>query len=255
MLSTISASGKKPIGISKTCEIVYLEEDYSGKDHKNHLQINNLQPLPTTSKQREIVYICGPSGSGKSVFAESYIKQWQTMHPFKQDKETGESTNEVFIFSKVQNDPSLKNIKDPCYIGIDDQLIEQPILLDDLKDSLVLFDDIDQISDKLQTKAITQLIGVICEHGRHNNITCLITSHLINGNNKQQTRTILNECHKIILFPRTLNSHSLTYFLKNYIGICDKPTMKKIMDVPSRWVMVSKHYPLYCIYQHGVFMI
>lgn len=243
MLSLSPAGGGKPIGISRNCDIVYLNSEPGNK--KNTIDVANLQPLPSSGPQREVLYVCGPSGSGKSVFCKSYIKQWQVINPGK----------DVYIFSKIQGDESLAGIKDPAYIPVDQDLVDNPIELEEMRDSLCLFDDCDQIADKAINGAITNLMGRLLEHARHYNVTVIIVSHLINANDKGRTRTILNEASKIVLFHHALNHHSLKYFFTNYIGLTNKKTLDSLLELPSRFLLVHKNYPIYVLHSQGVIML
>jgi hypothetical protein len=244
MLSINSSPNSKPIGITAAGKVLYLSDDITLK--KNEVKMVNLQVLPALGNQRQIVYVAGASGSGKSVFCSSYIKQYQVLHP----------DNEIYIFSQVTDDPSLRDIEDAHYIPIDETLISEPIdILEECSDSLILFDDVDNINDKHLYNAISNIIGQILEMGRHRNITCLITSHLINGNDKKKTRTILNESHIIVIFPKSTSAHSVTYFLKNYLGITGKEDVYKILHIPSRWIALHKNYPQYALYTSGCWIL
>lgn len=245
MLSLKPSVNGKPVGITRSADVVYLDSS-NHKLEKNCIDVEYLQPLPSTDSSREIVYIAAPSGSGKSIAARNYIKQYQAMYPDR----------DVFIFSKIRDDPSLKGIRDAQYIDINDDIVLNPInILEDCKNCLVLFDDIDTVSDKAQALALTQLMMDILECGRHANITAIITSHLILGLDKKRTRTILNESHRIIIFPKATTAQALKYFLKTYIGCQDKRTIAAICDVPSRYVSIYKNYPQHVIHSNGAFML
>lgn len=244
MLSTIALGNAKPIAISARGDVVYLDSDISKK--KNEVDVPNLQILPNVDKKREVVYIAGPSGSGKSILAKNYAKQYQTLYP----------KHDVFIFSKVRDDESLQGIKDPLYIDIDDSLVTAPInVMEECKDCLIIFDDIDTVSIKDQSLALTAIMMDVLECGRHNNISCIITSHLINGLDRKRTRTILNECHRVVIFPRATSAYSINYFLKNYIGILNKKTYEKIQELPSRWVAIFRNFPQHIIHSQGALML
>ena len=51
------------------------------------------------------------------------------------------------MFSALPDDPSLDSIN-PKRIELDDSLISDPIKAEDLKDSAVIFDDIDVLNNK-----------------------------------------------------------------------------------------------------------
>ena len=235
----------RAIGInSKTADVLYCSDNML--EEKNEVEMKNLEIIPPCKKnQREVCYIAAPSGAGKSYVCKQYIEKYQKLH----------KKNDVYIFSKLAEDKTLKDLKKIYRIPIDDDLVENPIEIDELENCLVVFDDIDTISVKAHSLALTQIMNDILEIGRHNNITCLITSHLINGNDKKRCRTIMNESHRVVIFPRTSTFHAVDYFLREYVGVRDKKMTKKIMDLPSRSVCIHKQFPMYVMHQNGAFMI
>jgi hypothetical protein len=46
----------------------------------------------------------------------------------------------------------------------------------------------------------------------------------------------------------------MIYALKNYCGF-DNKTIDKILNLPSRWVLIGKQYPLYILHEKGVELI
>ena len=104
------------------------------------LKISNdskFVPFPNTKTEREILYITGCSGSGKSTFTRMYLEQYKKKY----------KSREIYMFSSLKEDKSLDAIKPKRFI-IDDSLYLDPIKAEDLKDSAVIFDDIDVIGDK-----------------------------------------------------------------------------------------------------------
>jgi len=192
------------------------------KDEKIH-------HIPNTAQERDIVYICGASGSGKSTYAVNYIKNYKKAHP----------KNEVFIFSPVlddkkMDDAGIKRVK------IDQSLVTSPILPSDLENTCVIFDDIDCIGQKPLRDALYKLMEQILEVGRHKKITCIITNHL--ATNGKETRKILNEAHTITYFPASGSKKQIDNLLMNYVGM-DQKDIKKAKKSGSRWVTIFKHYP------------
>lgn len=197
-------------------------------------------PNPNT---REIIYVAGPSGSGKSTYIANYAKNYKLMFP----------KNDIFLFSRKNEDDVLDEIGLNRII-IDESLIEYPIVTEDLSNSLVIFDDIDTISDPKIKQAVYKIKDDICEIGRSMNIYCAVVSHLINGNDRKTTRVILNELHTFTFFPSSGSAYQIKYALKNYFGL-DNKQIDKLLKIPSRWITLSKIYPQYCMYEHGVFML
>ena len=96
------------------------------------------------------MYITGPSGSGKSTYTRTYLEQWKKKHKDK----------DIYMFSSLPEDESLDAIK-PQRIKLDASIHEDPIDVEDLKDSVVIFDDIDVISDKKVRDAVYNILNKV----------------------------------------------------------------------------------------------
>jgi predicted AAA+ superfamily ATPase len=147
-----------------------------------------LQQVPDTTKEREIVYMTGPSGSGKSTYTRKYLEQWK-----KKNKD-----KEIYMFSSLPEDESLDDVK-PQRIKLDRSIYEEPIEVEEFKDSVVIFDDIDVISDQKIRAAVYNILHKVLEIGRHFKITALVTNHL--PTNGKDTRRILKKPTKLLISP------------------------------------------------------
>lgn len=245
MLSFSKGKNGVPIAINKDGDIVYVDSIDSDLE-KNDISAKNLSILPNyNSTQREILYIAAPSGSGKSTIASKYAEFYRKLHP-KQD---------IYLFSKVENDPAFKNVKRLYTIKANESLLEDGIDTKELSNSLVIYDDVDTVPNKDLYKMLTANIIDILETGRHRNTSVIITSHLINGNDRAKTKSIMNESHKIVIYPKTTSWHSIKYFLKNYIGIDDKDVYDYVKNLKSRWVCIHKNHPQYILHENGAMII
>lgn len=215
-------------------KIVYVvgEADKIGKPFQQlELKDGEFQHMPDVNTERQILYITGPSGSGKSTYTARYTKLYKQL--FK--------NNPVFVFSALKDDESLDVVK-PRRFKIDKEtLIDDPIIISDLKDSLVIFDDIDAISNKELKIEVYNILNQILETGRHFSISCIITNHL--PSNGTYTRRILNECHSVTYFPHSGNNGKIKKFLLEQVGI-DKADIIKNKKAKSRWATVFKNYPM-----------
>lgn len=235
------------LGGSNNNEKVYLtdkiEDDDKLKKNKTYqnlaLKDGIFQQTPNTTKEREIGVIVGASGSGKSTYIKKYIQQYKKVY----------KNRHIYMFSNLAEDETLKGL-DINRIKIGDNLLEEPITIDDFKESLILFDDIDVISNKFYKNAVYQILNEILEVGRHWKTSCLCTSHLPNGPNMKR---ILNESHFFVYFPWG-STRATNYVLENYIGI-DKNDMKKIKSTKSRWACVFKNYPQVVLTEKHIFML
>lgn len=185
--------------------------------------------LPDKNTNRIVGYITGASGSGKSTYCANYIMEYKKIFP----------KNDIYVFSALKDDESLDKVE-PKRIKIDERLITDPLLAEDFRNSLVVFDDIDVISDKLQRKAVYNILNAILETGRHYFASCLVTNHLPTA--REETRRVLNECHSITYFPHSGNKSTLNRLLTEIIGL-DKEDVIKIKKLKTRWATIFKNYP------------
>lgn len=230
-------------------EIIFVTEDE--KKHKvvkgkpiRYIEVRDgiFQQMP--SDEVRIIYIAGPSGSGKSTYAADYAFLFQKIYP----------ENKIILFSRVGSDPALEGLSYKRVVLTDD-LVENPLQIEEVEEgSLVIFDDIDTISNDQLRKSLFNFQGQILEIGRHRNVKCIITGHLINGNDKKQTRTIMNEAHSVTLFPKSGSQYHMKYYLKQYFGL-STAQIRKLLSMESRWITLFKLYPQIVLTQHeGIFV-
>jgi hypothetical protein len=222
---------------------IYTENHEDDFNRFNNLKIDGkFQQVPDPEKEREILYITGPSGSGKSTYSCNYINNWKKL---KKNKE-----GEVYLFSALNEDTSLEPVS-PLRINIGENLLSNPLTCEDFQDSLVIFDDIDVISDKKLREEVYKILNQILETGRHFNVSCVITNHLPTAG--KDTRRVLNECHTITYFPHSGAGRGLKYLLNEYLGL-DKRTQSKIKKSKSRWATIFKNYPNVAMTEKNVFL-
>jgi hypothetical protein len=146
----------------------------------------------------------------------------------------------------LKEDESLDKVQ-PKRIKLE-TLIEDPMDVSEVKDSICVFDDIDVISDKEIRNATYQILDQILEIGRHHSVSCIITNHL--PTNSIYTKRSLNESHYIVYFPQS-SSAKIKYLLQEYIGL-DKHQIHYIKKLNTRWAVISRHYPMAYVTQHEV---
>jgi predicted AAA+ superfamily ATPase len=215
------------------------ESDELIKEFKR-LQIPNeskFQIIPDLTKERQILYVTGPSGSGKSTFTRKYIEELK-----KKKKDIP-----IYLFSALKEDESLDSVN-PQRIVLDESLIEDPISLEELSDSICIFDDIDVLPDKKIREAVYKLLNWILETGRHTRTYCIVTNHL--PTNGRDSRRILNEAHCFVYFPSSASGR-IKYFLQEYVGL-DKRTITYIKKQNTRWCCIFKHFPQVFVLEHEV---
>ena len=245
-LNDIGRPLAKIIGGKYDGKQISVSDEFSDKDDETlikefkQLKIPNdakLQQVPDTTKEREIIYMTGPSGSGKSTYVRKYLEQFK-----KKNKD-----HPIYIFSSLPEDESLDAVK-PQRIRLDESIYQDPIAIEDLSDSVVIFDDIDVISDKKIRDAVYNILNKTLEIGRHFKITALVTNHL--PTNGKETRRILNESHQVVYFPHSASGR-IKYLLCDYLGL-DKKMIQYFKRQNSRWCCVFKNYPQIYMLEHEI---
>lgn len=196
-----------------------------------------FQQTPDTTKERDILYITGPSGSGKSTYVVNYLKEYKKAY----------KSRSIFVLSSLKEDETLDKITGLKRIKLDDKMWQEPLEAELFKDSCVIADDVDVISDKKIREAVIKLINQVLEIGRHFNISLLMTNHLSTAG--RDTRRILNEAHAIVYFPHSGSSHGIKYLLTEYCGI-SKKDMMIAKKSGSRYCCIFKNYPCVMMTEH-----
>jgi len=228
--------GKKEKKKHHPSQEVYVCDNKEGASLRHpeteiHLQDGyKFQVAINRQTERQIGYVCGQSGAGKSWFCKKFMEEYHSTYP----------SRAVYIVSSLADDPTLDVLKYIKRIKLTEEFIADPIKCEDIEDSLILFDDTDCISAKKLRDAVNALRDSVLQTGRHFKISCLITSHsCCNGN---WTKLILSECHFVTIFLQGLGGRSVKYLLENYLGL-DKNQIKKIKQIESRAITILKTYP------------
>lgn len=221
------------------CKKKHIHSDYTNEIKTDELE--EIVKLPLDD--HEIIFVSGPPKSGKSYWVNEYVKMYKKI--FDERK--------VVLFTRLNEDDTLKADEDLYMrITIDKNLINEKLKLDDLANSLVIFDDIESSEYPKVTKYLYSLMNDIIKNGRHANISVIITNHDLRGG--QKTRDILMNMTMLVIFPQSGSVYHLTRCLHDYIGL-SKSQMDKILNIKSRWVAISREFPQYIIYQRGVYML
>jgi hypothetical protein len=197
-------------------------------------------------KKREVWYIAGASGSGKSHIAKGLAEQYMKQYPDRQ----------VYLVSKLEQDDTLDSMKGRQCIRLKPaKLVEKPIKttedMEKLRDTMVIFDDYDSFTGK-EAKTIQQLMDDIATMGRHMNITMLCLTHYLT--NYAKTRLLLTEATQLVLYPLSTGASALAYVLKTYLGM-EKAEIQHLKSTGSRWVCIFKNYPCYVITENEAYLL
>ena len=202
-----------------------------------------FQLIPNPETERNILYVTGSSGSGKSYFVKKYCREFVKIFPKRP----------IIFISSIDKDESVDDIKNLKRMRIKTpEFLDEDFVITDFKDSLVIFDDTDCLTDKKIRTKVNAILGMILETGRHTNTYCIYTSHLACAGN--DTKRILNESHSITFFPKTMGGRMMKYLCEGYLGL-DKKEIAHIKKIPSRAVTVLKTYPKCVLGDKDVFLL
>lgn len=222
-------------------EIVAISENNDNKKlkKKHELNIDDGEIIPFLNKDGPCrVLISGPTKSGKSHLIGQMLQN---------------VTKPVNVFSRLDEDQSIDKFADVERVNFDD-ILEEPVDLEDLKDSVVLFDDFEAHPNKKVVKELIDLNNKVLECGRHYGINGVIrTSHILLNN--RATLYPLLESNCVICFHRGGGKKHMIDFLRKYHGM----TNQKINDMTSktrgRWVGFYLNSPQALISPNKVMMI
>lgn len=201
----------------------------------------HFQQIPNKNTERNILYVTGSSGSGKSYYTAQYIKEYKKIYP-KRD---------IYLFSSVGDDAQIDKLK-VKRIKLNNDLLNETLTAQDFKDCLVIFDDTDAITNKPLKNKVNQILDSILQTGRHYNVSCILTFHTATGG--RDTKMILNEAHSITIFPHNIGGRSSKYLLDGYLGL-DKHEINSIKKNPSRFVTILKTYPKIVLSEKNVYTL
>jgi hypothetical protein len=205
------------------------------------LKDGQLTTMFDTTLERQVFMVSGMSGSGKSTYTASLCRTYKKQFP----------NNSIILFSNKPSDPVFDRLDYVQRIVINEDLLEDPITLNEMENSLIVFDDVEYSSNKEIDKELDRIRDLILQQGRSYHCSFVYITH--QANNYKQTRTILNECNSITIFPSMTTRYSLNYLLSKYFGF-DKNQINKICKLPSRWVTIYKSPPL-ITYSSGAYLI
>jgi hypothetical protein len=245
-------NNEKPLCIikdksAKEVSKIYLFEKANGNiEGFEDLDIRDeflFQQIPNQNNERDCIYVAGMSGSGKSYYIKDFVLQYIRKYP----------SREIILFSFKNEDKTLDAIKKIRRIDIyDAEFSNENLETPDFEDSLVIFDDIDCIPDKKLKNKLLNLLQQILQIGRSYKVTvCFACHEVCNGH---ETKPVLNECHSLTVFPRTMGNKKLKYLLENYFGM-DKEQIEKLRTVDSRWVTIFKSYPRIVMGQQQIYVL
>lgn len=223
-------------------EILYLHDGKTGKKRIDLGEEGLFELLPNPDpKKREVWYVAGQSGSGKSYIAKGLAAFYKKLFPDRQ----------VYLISKLASDDTLDALKFLKRLSIPSFVEDYPEL-DEFKDCMVIFDDFDTLPKGSKKspgpyEVVRKLIDDLAIMGRHTCTTMLVLSHYLT--NYKETRLILNEATHVVVYPQSTSYHALRHLVRGYVGV-DEEDLKRHRRLGSRWLCYKKGFPANMISQH-----
>jgi hypothetical protein len=209
------------------------------KDDKGTFQL-----IPNPKKQRETIFVTGPSGVGKSYWIADYLREYRKVY----------KSNDMYLITNAKKE-------DPAYhdlpiqkIKIGQNLIEDPLNYESCTDSVMIFDDIDCIPNKDGWKtAIYELLNSVLEEGRKLSITCVFVQHVCNAG--LRSRLLLAESNVFVYFPYSAVKNT-TRAMETYFNVSAKQ-VKFIKSMKSRWAIIGRNPTMnnVCMTEKSVFIL
>jgi len=240
-IAIIKTEGKK----IKQYPVISVDDSETARTSYNEIKLKpneKFQQIPNPKTERQILYITGRSGSGKSYYTLHYCREYQKIYPKRC----------IYLFSALESDETLDQLKGLKRIKLTEEFCNDDIEAEDFKESMVIFDDTDVISSKVIRTKVNSIMNQILQVGRHFEISCIITTHT--ACNGGSTKIVLNEAHSVVLFPNGLGGRSMKYLLDSYLGL-DKAQIKKIKNLKSRWVCINKTFPMCVLSEREAYIV
>ncbi len=227
---------------------IYPDKD----DGITEMEINDgyrLQLIPS-NRERDVIFVGAESGAGKSYFIKQYCIEYKQKYP----------KNPIYLISYLDEDVTLDNYKqierlkafEPEFLDFLHNITPKEIN-EEFKDCLVIFDDVDCISEKPIYKKIHGFINKLLRIGRHSNTSIAYLGHELY--NCPDLKHILNECHYIVFFPKYLNFKKMKYLLEQYLGLSNDEILRIRNIKNSRHITFIKGYPRIILTQKSVYYL
>ena len=223
-----------------TDKIVYVDPA-TGIGRKSLCLLDEyMEIFPTQDPER--VYISGPNGSGKSYISGVYARNYNMIFP----------KNKIVLISP-HADTAYTGVTNILKLDINDEsLYDESLDLSRFQNTLIIFDDIDGLANKKNRLFLENFQKEVIMNGRKLNIHCLSISHMLMNSN--QTRHIISEATRTVIFPQAGSTYHIDRYLKIYCGFT-KEVIQQILRINSRWVCVNNTAPQYVLYDKGIYLV
>jgi hypothetical protein len=209
-----------------------------GKKSKLTGKRPDIDPYPRFDLPSVRLLAAGTSGAGKSTFAAKFVEAFTEQVPLP-----------ILLISAVPEDPALDSLEDltrvaPAALVEETAEAGEDVTLEDVRDHILIFDDVDGVSNALEKKTAIRLRDDALLTARHFGIPMVaVTTHKLFAGSSGQTPLL--EANMITLFPAADPSF-LERLSRKYLGITARE-YPKIEAMPTRALFFCKAPPRYFI--------
>ena len=249
-------------------------QDETCQRHKNDVLCEGyLAPDGTTfvplvnrdQGQRTVAYVVGPSGTGKSHFCAEFIRT------FCNDPANARPNREqprvvIVCPDDPSRDPAFSNCGFKFAHVSPTHLAEAhdagtPATLDDLEDPdgapvMVLFDDVEALSDRREQKALEAFTQMVLERARKRNVHAVYVAHRAAAG--RVSRVPIQEANAVWIPTGGGGGSNTDYFLAKHVGMPDglRSEIKKRATEFGRWLyFATDRHPRFAVTPRRVFAI
>jgi len=135
--------------------------------------------------------------------------------------------------------------------------MNNPFSLDEIRNSICIFDDVDSIRDKRLKEAVVKLRDDILKNGRshtgdrNEDIDVIITNHNVLGGH--ETTTMIRESFFYVVFPKGSTTQALNQIVKRYAGL-KNDQVQRVVHNPARYVIIHNTHPGYVLTEKEIFL-
>lgn len=227
------------------------------------------QTFTNTPRQRDVWYIAGAAGSGKSTYAGKGMRQYVQVRTDLVDgvrrrkrEDPEDVTPCVKIASEKPADPALDDALSSLGLPPPERITMRSIadmyaasknpddrtILERFKRCLLIIDDVDALKAPLK-HAVAAVIDKVLLLGRADAIDVILCQHALTDGMEGRMR--LQEATHFVLFPGSTTTHQLRYLMEKHLGMGRDDVAALSMNGVGRWIVIHKNVPRYAMTESG----
>lgn len=254
--------------LPEEARVLYLRSDKAEGllDHVDAPEGYRFRPVPfpvhEDAKNRDVIYLYGCSGAGKSYWLREYLKAYHGLWPRRK----------IFLISALDEDETLDE-EDKLFTRLSPKSLQTPDSYKSVpkrfEQALVIADDIEGLNPKppkrkrvirmrgvggeapppppdipSEREAVLKLLDAIATKGRHTETTLLWAAHL--PSDFQRSRIILSEASRYVIYPHGSSLAHVARLVGDYGGV-DKKEVERLRLMEDRSIVIGVRYPRYLL--------